>query len=660
MTATRTYPVHTWPLSNGYIMSKFLKVLLIVLALLASSSCRDKGRPAEPGKNGHAGIPHGRAAEEWMEPVDTYAHSAPRPEEWDWGTNSHLVTDADTVAIVGDKNISRKEFLAELERRYRDRGIQQLIMEAIWNQEAQRTGIEVSEEDARRNMAKIIEQEMEKERLIVSRLYGPRRTYQEHIRQKHGKSLEEYRDEKVENAVKAGTARLALLIARLVAFDVLTSGRIKIRHIQCSTEQKAKAVLDKINNGRDTFERLAGQESEDVYTRNTGGTVPPFEEGDLEFRKDLRELGEEFCRTVSAAPEGLMPNILKSKRAFHIVEVLEKQRPREVSYRDIAGEIAALIDKSLSRTDHAVWQTRVEHRAKVDRTGRDGVVATVNSQKITTAALHKYLAERFGMAIAVRLVEDVLMRRWIAATGLTNSKEEIKKMAAKVAEETKRLLLLKIRYELPLYRAARDPLDAYLRSQENITAEQYTEELIEKSLKDGSAESRLTVAKISACYLLTTVHIRIQHILFETVHKAKAAWYKLKTEADFDLLAKKESILDEALPGGKTGELLPFNIEEYPYRDDINRYGRVFLDVAYSTKKGRHSGVFKSNIGWHIIRMLDRWPSRPDTRREDLKDKIAEEVFEREDERWMIYRPSWLRQAAKKAGVAIKLPEKFD
>ncbi|MFH1549946.1 MAG: peptidylprolyl isomerase [Planctomycetota bacterium] len=641
-------------------MSKFLKALLIVLVLLASGSCRDKSQPAEPDGGGGAQGRSGQPSEEWMEPVDTDAHSAPLPEEWDWEANSSLITDADTVAIVGDKKISRKEFFAELERRYRDTAIRQLIMEAVWNQEAQRNGIEVSEEDARNNMAEIIEQEMERERQIVAGRYGPERTYEEYVKQIYGKSLEEYRDEKVESAMEAGTARLALLVTRLVAFDVLTSGRTKIRHIQCATEQKAGEVLDKIKNGRDTFERLAGQESEDAYTRENGGTMLPFVEGDLAFREDLRELGEEFCKAVSAAPEGLMPNVVKSKSAFHVVEVLEKKRPREVSYRDIADEVAALIDKGMSRTDHAIWQGRVEQRAKVDQTERDGVVATVNSKEITTAALRKYLTERFGTAVAVRLVEDILIRRFIAATGLTNSEEETEKMAARIAEEAKRELLLRIRYELPPYRAVPNPLETYLRNQENMTVEQYTKQLIERSIKDGSAESRLTVAKISAYYLLTTEHISIQHILFETVHKAKAAWYKLKTEADFDLLAKKESILDEALPGGKTGELLPFNRQEYSYRDDINRYGRVFLDAAYSTKKDCHSGVFKSNIGWHIIRVLDRWPARPDAKYETLKDKITDEVFGREDERWMIYRPSWAKQAAKNTGVAIKLPEKFD
>ena len=122
-------------------MSKFLKALLIVLVLLASGSCRDKSQPAEPDGGGGAQGRSRQPSEEWMEPVNSDAHSAPLPEEWDWEANSSLITDADTVAIVGDKKISRKEFFAELERRYRDTAIRQLIMEAVCNQEAQRDGI---------------------------------------------------------------------------------------------------------------------------------------------------------------------------------------------------------------------------------------------------------------------------------------------------------------------------------------------------------------------------------------------------------------------------------------------------------------------------------------------------------------------------------------
>ncbi len=221
-------------------------------------------------------------------------------------------------------------------------------------------------------------------------------------------------------------------------------------------------------------------------------------------------------------------------------------------------------------------------------------------------------------------------------------------------------MLQRLIYENPQLRIHRDPLGEFVRRRYKISMTEYTKQLVERNIKEGLAQKELTGAKIAVFYIKTRRHLRVRHILFEDVQKARSAWYKLKTGADFGKLAREMSRADEMLPGGSRGELIPFSREEYPYRDDVQRYGQAFIDVAYKTAQGRFSGVFKSKVGWHIIKVLESGSSMPNAKFSALKDDVMKEVQDDKNGRWMIFRPIWIRLEAEKKGVAIKMPKKFD
>ena len=633
-----------------YIMFVFL--LLTALA----AGCRGRATP-RPDKKAP---PVADSSKEWMDPVALTVRDAHPPEGWSWDTDSSLIADPQVVAVIGNRKIPRAEFLEELDRQYHEEGLKELIRNTLWNQEAKRLGITVSEEDARRNAGVNIDRQLDTDRRNITRRFGNKITYEQYIRQRTGKTIEQYRRGLIDSDVLSGNARISLLVARLVAVNALTSGSTKFRHILCSTEEKAKDILVRLTKKNAPFEHLVELESEDMDSRSLGGELLPFQNGDWEYRKDLKALGVDFCKTVFTAPEGIIRKPVKSELGFNVVEVLEKKRPGEAAWADIADEVDELVKKGLTRTDLALWQARLAHKAAIDRTGGDGGVAVVNGKKISTADLHGHLTKRYGMDIVRILVETELLALGKTQIGLKNTEEEIKKMAEKIVADFLDMWRSDILYRYPRLRMQKKPLEYVIKTQYDKSLSEYTKELVAQKIEDGTAEKELTGAKISVFYLLTTQHIRVRHILLKNVHQAKAAWYKLKTAADFDLLARKESIADEMLPDGALGELLPFNRQEQPYRDDVHRYGRAFLEVAYATKRGAHSGVFQSEAGWHIIKVLDRWPSRPDAQYDELKDDIMKEITQRSDDRWMVYRPIWIKLAAEKTGVAIALPENFD
>lgn len=89
--------------------------------------------------------------------------------------------------------------------------------------------------------------------------------------------------------------------------------------------------------------------------------------------------------------------------------------------------------------------------------------------------------------------------------------------------------------------------------------------------------------------MATKIHAK--HILVKTEQEAGAILFDLKRGASFEELAKKKSLC----PSGKSG-------------GDLGWFGRgqmvkEFEDAAFSTPAGQLSKPFKTQFGWHIIKV---------------------------------------------------------
>mgnify|MGYP001611871493 CR=1 FL=1 len=88
--------------------------------------------------------------------------------------------------------------------------------------------------------------------------------------------------------------------------------------------------------------------------------------------------------------------------------------------------------------------------------------------------------------------------------------------------------------------------------------------------------------------------LRASHILMTTEEDANAVRTELDTGADFEALAKSRSTDNTATRGGdigyfQKGQLIP-----------------EFEEQAYKLSKGQMSPVFKTQFGYHIIKLTDR------------------------------------------------------
>ncbi len=87
--------------------------------------------------------------------------------------------------------------------------------------------------------------------------------------------------------------------------------------------------------------------------------------------------------------------------------------------------------------------------------------------------------------------------------------------------------------------------------------------------------------------------VHAAHILVKTDQEANVAHYDVTHGMDFAEVAKARSICPSAKKGG-----------------DLGLFGRgqmvkEFEDVAFSLNKGDISRPFKSQFGWHIIKVID-------------------------------------------------------
>lgn len=105
------------------------------------------------------------------------------------------------------------------------------------------------------------------------------------------------------------------------------------------------------------------------------------------------------------------------------------------------------------------------------------------------------------------------------------------------------------------------------------------------------------------------VVVKASHILFSEEEKGAEILTRLENGEDFGEIAKEESLDSSAVNGGDLGY--------FPKGKMIQE----FDEVAFALEEGEVSGVVKTDVGYHIIKVEDRKDSY-----EELKDEIMQMI----------------------------------
>ena len=123
----------------------------------------------------------------------------------------------------------------------------------------------------------------------------------------------------------------------------------------------------------------------------------------------------------------------------------------------------------------------------------------------------------------------------------------------------------------------------------------YTDQDFRSGLRRG-AESAWMRDKIISTVPSTAEQVHVQQILLYNQDKAQEFLAQLRDGADFnDLALKADPVTRGDLGWVPRGYLLNTQIE----------------DVASNLEVGQHSDVITTDVGFHIVRILERDPNRP-------------------------------------------------
>ncbi|MDI9463185.1 MAG: peptidylprolyl isomerase [Bacillota bacterium] len=260
---------------------------------------------------------------------------------------------SEVVALVNGEKITKDEFYNALVENNGQAVLEQLISKAVIYQEAKKQNIDITTQDVAARKEKIIEENFNGN--------------EEHFRL----YLEQYgvKEERFDDSIK-----IDLILERIItgkteitaeeirdyyakhSADFNIPHRVNVRHILLETEEEAWEIIEKLEQGEE-FAELAGQYSKDPGTAAAGGELGFVEKGDLV---------KEFEDVAFSEPVGLYRQPVKTAYGYHVIEVLEIQEAREVTFSEAEEQVKeALLREIINSQVNEVYRN-LRNSAKVE------------------------------------------------------------------------------------------------------------------------------------------------------------------------------------------------------------------------------------------------------------------------------------------------------
>ncbi len=222
----------------------------------------------------------------------------------------------DAAAVVNGEPVPMAELQKALMKRHGQAVLRELVLRKLIDQEALKAGVTVSEAEVQRRYAEALE-ELKKQFAAEVSLAG--------MLQAQGVTEAEFHDQVV----------VRLTLEKLVIRDLLCGAWARPRALFSSTEEKARALLDRLKAGAD-FDALAKAESVDPGSA--------AREGDLGVRF-RGELPAELEAPAFSLPVGTLSDVIRTPMGFGILKIEARQEARPRPYAEIRDEMEARLEK---------------------------------------------------------------------------------------------------------------------------------------------------------------------------------------------------------------------------------------------------------------------------------------------------------------------------
>lgn len=236
------------------------------------------------------------------------------------------------VAAVNGEIISGDQFYSAMERMAGKQVLQQLIIERLLFQEADRLGITPPKD--------IIEQQI----AMTKAQYGGDESFQKALSQ-YNLSEERFREELALMMILNSLSTYGITVTEEEVVTFYNEHKpdlteVRARHILVKTEEEAKELRARIDAGED-FAELAKQYSLDGSAQN-GGDLGFFGKG---------RMVQPFENAAFALQPGEVSQPVQTQFGYHLIKVEERMEPE---LADVEGEIRDALIKQKSRSQEEI------------------------------------------------------------------------------------------------------------------------------------------------------------------------------------------------------------------------------------------------------------------------------------------------------------------
>ncbi|MDO9534402.1 MAG: peptidylprolyl isomerase [Bacillota bacterium] len=227
--------------------------------------------------------------------------------------------------------------------------LDRLIANRLILQEGEKLGITVSDEEI----------DAEIQSVINENFYGNVEIFRQAIEQ-YGTTEEAIRDDLSIEMVLRKIAKSQIEVTDEVAREYFLSNQglyniseqVEARHILLETKEQAEELIQLLDSGSD-FAELARENSIDTVSRADGGKLGFFGRG---------EMVPEFENIAFNLALNQHSDAVESQFGFHIIEVLDRNAAREVSYEEVQDKVKGdlserLVSEKMSEIINLLWET---------------------------------------------------------------------------------------------------------------------------------------------------------------------------------------------------------------------------------------------------------------------------------------------------------------
>jgi len=244
------------------------------------------------------------------------------------------------VAKVDDVEISRDEFNERLINISGNEVLETLISEVLVDLEAEKEGIEISQEEIDEELAELQE------------YYGGEEALNNAI-ENSDTTMDELEEQVVMNLkIKQLVAPYIEITDEQVetyyesnADSLGTPEQVGARHILVETEEEADEIYAELQDGGD-FEELAKEHSTDEGTAESGGELGLFGRG---------EMAPEFEEAAFSMDVDEISEPVESQFGFHIIRVEEKNEAEEPELEEVEDDIRDTLFEQQVTEAYGVW-----------------------------------------------------------------------------------------------------------------------------------------------------------------------------------------------------------------------------------------------------------------------------------------------------------------